>query len=594
MTLVTELLDDVSTDPMPEPSVDRSLFARWGLSTHDVLVLAAGAWLCVATGPFTFKGWTPRMAVILAVAPVGLVSLWRLVRRKDRAAVAAVGFLGWATVSALASRAPRVSLLGYVGRNGSVLIFCGVLGLWALARGMSERGRRMTGPVIVAALGVSAFVGVLQILFDIQSGPFAITGGRAMGLDINPVYFAAVMGGAGAWCASRAIETRGSTRAWLLGGAAYFTFAIGISGSRSSVGAILVACVLICVRSRRVESGLAPLAVISGFAVSTVAQRLLSGAHTTSTVNRFGESSGFTERIQVWKTGVSAVLDRPLLGWGPDRIRPAIQHHFSADFTRAWQRNDLVQQYFDIHNFLLQMLIAVGLIGFALLVAFVVLASRKGDFTLCLAAATIGLNWMLQPAWLSSLPLAALLLGAANRTAAAARDRHLRRDVMSGVAIALGLVAAAALVAADLGLKVATNSGDPAAVRRAATWFGDDPYVLDNFVMTTYDATVPSERPLRVAAVRKAAEAEPDLPMWWNDLAMTQRENGDFAGMRVSIDKALALQPNNVRSWTQLALYAQAVGDDRLASDAEAHACSLGALYCTPESLGADDPVTHP
>ena len=590
---MTDVLDRADLDSLPEPTVSRSQFAKWGLSIHDVLVLAAGAWLCVATGPFTFKGWTPRMAVILAVLPVGLVSLWRLSRQRDKAALAAVGFLGWATISALASRAPWVSLVGYVGRNGSVLIFCGVFGLWALSRGLSDRGRELVGPVIVAALGVSAFIGILQVALDIQGGALAISGGRAIGLDLNPVYFAATMGGAGAWCASRAIEVHGRRRAWLLAGAAYFTFAIGLSGSRSSVGAIVVACVVISVRSRRLESGWAMAAVMSGFALSTLAQRQLGGGRSTDTVNRFGESAGFTERIQVWKTGVSAVLDRPLLGWGPDRIRPAIQHHFSPDFTRLYQRDDLTQQYFDVHNFILQMLIAVGVVGFAVLVLFVVLNSRRINFTLTLTAATIVLNWMLQPAVLSSLPLVAILLGAAAIRPVTPPTRP-RRDVARGVAVALGLVAAGGLVTADLGLRVAANSGDPAAVRGVAGWFGDDPYILDNFVVNTYDPAAPSERSPRVAAARRAVEAEPDMPMWWSELAMTQRENGDFAGMRDSIVKALALQPNHVRSWTQLALYAQAVGDDQLAKEAEAHACSLGAMFCAPETLGADDPVTHP
>jgi len=596
VTDVTDVLDPPDVDPMPEPTVSsKSQFARWGLSTHDVLVLAAGAWLCVASGPFTFKGWTPRMAVILAVLPIGLVSLWRLARRRDRAALAAAGFLGWATISALASRAPWMSLVGYVGRNGSVLIFCGVLGLWALSRGLSDRARELVGPVIVAALGVSAFVGILQIILDIDSGPLAIAGGRAMGLDINPVYFAATLGGAAAWCASRAMEVHGRSRMWLLTGAAYFTFAIGLSGSRSSVGAIVVACAVICIRSRRLESGWTLAAVMSGFALSTLSQRQLGGGRSADTVNRFGESAGFTERFQVWKNGVSAVLDRPLLGWGPDRIRPAIQHHFSADFTRAFQREDISQQYFDVHNFILQILIAVGVIGLALLVAFVVFNSRRSNFTLTLTAATIVLNWMLQPAWLSSLPLVAILLGAAaTRPTSPPQPRRHRRDVAGGVALALGLLAAGGLLTADLGLRVAADSGNPATVRRVAGWFGDDPYVLDNFVVNTYDPTIPAQRPARVAAARRAAEAEPDIPFWWSELAMTQRENGDLAGMRSSIDKALALQPNHVRSWTQLALWAQAVGDDALAKEAEAHACSLGAMFCDPATLGADDPTTHP
>jgi Tfp pilus assembly protein PilF len=82
-------------------------------------------------------------------------------------------------------------------------------------------------------------------------------------------------------------------------------------------------------------------------------------------------------------------------------------------------------------------------------------------------------------------------------------------------------------------------------------------------------------------ALREIA-AEPDVPHWWNELAMTQWDNGDFDGMRASIDKALSLQPNHVRSWVQMTAYAKRVGDKDLEATARTHACELGAPVCQP------------
>ena len=59
---------------------------------------------------------------------------------------------------------------------------------------------------------------------------------------------------------------------------------------------------------------------------------------------------------------------------------------------------------------------------------------------------------------------------------------------------------------------------------------------------------------------------------------MTQFESDDLEGMRASIEKALALQPNHTRSWVQLTIYAQSVGDTQLETHARARACELGAL----------------
>ncbi|MGZ4806652.1 MAG: hypothetical protein ACXV5U_09725, partial [Ilumatobacteraceae bacterium] len=77
---VTEVESDLTPcEVVPElPRTTGSQFARWKLSTHDVLVLVAGAVFCVGTGPFEFSSWTPRMAALLAGLPLGMALLVRL------------------------------------------------------------------------------------------------------------------------------------------------------------------------------------------------------------------------------------------------------------------------------------------------------------------------------------------------------------------------------------------------------------------------------------------------------------------------------------------------------------------------------------
>ena len=66
-----------------------------------------------------------------------------------------------------------------------------------------------------------------------------------------------------------------------------------------------------------------------------------------------------------------------------------------------------------MHNVVIQMLVSVGVIGVVLLVAFVVLANRRANFALSLAAVAISINWLLQPTGLYSLAVASVFLGAA-------------------------------------------------------------------------------------------------------------------------------------------------------------------------------------
>ena len=85
MTLL-ETEPDLPAETVAGDQIGRghSQFARWGLTSHDVLVLAAGALFCAGTGPFEFGGWTLRMAALLGGLPLGVVLLVRLAWNRDR------------------------------------------------------------------------------------------------------------------------------------------------------------------------------------------------------------------------------------------------------------------------------------------------------------------------------------------------------------------------------------------------------------------------------------------------------------------------------------------------------------------------------
>jgi O-Antigen ligase len=545
-------------------------------------VLVAGALFCAGNGPFTFSSWTPRMAALLAGLPLGGLVLVRLAWRRDRAAIVALVFLAWGIVGAMRSAAPMRSFLGQVnGNTQSVVMFAGIFGFWALARTLSERGQALIGPVLVGALGVSAVVGILQIALGIRTGALAYVGGRAGGLEGNAVYFSTGLCAAIAWCASTALSAATNrTRRVSLAGVVFFSLAIGLSGSRVSIIATLVVCVAVCWRARRWDSLTVPGAAALGLIVSLVMQRSADAG--TDTAERFATAGG-SGRSDLWRASLSAFREHPIAGWGLGRVRPAIQQFLSPEFVRLYQRDDFSETWTDVHNVVLQMLISVGVIGVVLLLAFVVLANRRADFTLSLAAVAVSINWLLQPTGLYSLAVAAVFLGAAGTGVSLSSDRaHRWLRSLTVSCVALGVSAALFIVVADLRLQQALDRGDRSAMRSAAAWFGNDPFVIDIYVVDSYDRTVASERPLRESAARRLTELEPDIPTWWSELAMTQWENGDFAGMKSSIDRSMALQPNHTRSWVLLAIYAREVGDDELVVTARQRACGLGAPVCQP------------
>jgi O-antigen ligase len=375
-------------------------------------------------------------------------------------------------------------------------------------------------------------------------------------------------------------------------GVVFFAVGIGVSGTRVSIIAVGLVCIAVLLHARTLRSlRVAALAVL-GFATSNLMQHVFLPTAVTkgaTAVDRFS-SVGAEGRIELWKAGMSALRERPFLGWGVGRVRPAVQHHFTPSFVRAYQFDDFSHAWNDVHNVFVQMLVSVGIVGFVLLAAFVVLSVRKGDFGLALAAAAISVNWMLQPTGLSSLSIAMIFLGAAAvRTPELCRSVRIGRlgsDKVGGAvtvgAVVVGLAAALTLVGADLNLRRAVQTGDSAQMRAAAAWFGDDPFIIDTFFVGTYKASDPEEAQARVQAARRAVVAEPDVPVWWTELAMTQWDTKDFEGMRESVEKALELQPNHVRAWVQLTAYAKHVGDVELEETARKHACDLGAPVCQP------------
>jgi hypothetical protein len=334
----------------------------------------------------------------------------------------------------------------------------------------------------------------------------------------------------------------------------------------------------VCVWSRSLRSLRVPLAAVVGLVTSLGIQQLTRLG--TDSVDRFSGVGG-EGRAEIWRASLSAIGKHPFLGWGPGRIRPAIEHHFTPEFVRRYQTDDFAIAWNDVHNVVLQILVSVGIIGAVLLAVFVAFAMRRSSFALSLAAIAISINWLLQPASLSSLGVAAIFLGASAKVITGPAEPTGRWPrILATSAVVVGLFAALALVTADLNLRRAVHSHDRVAIRAAAEWFGEDPYIIDTFVLRSYRPEIASELPERVAAARRAVAAEPDVPIWWNELAMTQWESEDFEGMRASVEKALELQPNHYRSWVQLTAYAKHVGNTELEGIARTHACDLGAPVC--------------
>ncbi len=505
--------DDVRTeDDDGRIDTSRSTLAQLGLSGWDAAALgAAGLAIMLFAPPLFLESWTPRMALVLAFGPVGLVALARFARSGDRSSQLLVGALIWTVFISVVGPASRSSLFGFAGRDLSALTVATSAGFWMLGRLMSDRGRQLLCDVIVWAAALSGAIGIAQVLAEVDSGSLALASGRPTGLASNPVYFGAVSAAGLTVCIASWTAT---TWKRYVAPLVVLGAATSLSGSRVALLAAVLAIVAHTIARRdrvaSVAGGVGIMSLAAGVALDRVAGAGRNAA------DRLAESSG-GGRSTVWRYGLDAFTERPVLGYGFGRFRSAVQDKFSVDFVRDYSIDEVTQAWFDPHNVGIGVLVAVGIVGTALFLAWTLswIPALRGP--LAWALLPLALHWLLQPVSLFTLPLAMLLFGAAG-TMRSVENPPGRRATMA--AATFGVALAGTLVVGDFVFQRAADELDADTMAAVASAAGDDP-ILGDVVARAYELEAPSPEGSSDALDwrRRVAESEPDRPFWWSQLA---------------------------------------------------------------------------
>jgi hypothetical protein len=201
---------------------------------------------------------------------------------------------------------------------------------------------------------------------------------------------------------------------------------------------------------------------------------------------------------------------------------------------------------------------------------------------------------MLQPMSLLTLPLAMLLFGAAGSEAAPFVPSLRPRALAPWVA--LGVVAGAYLLTADISLRHATNDLDGDRAATAASMFGHDP-IAGDLVAQTFGKSQNSSATDELHWRERVASWEPDRPHWWSLLAETQIGLGLLDDAEESVASALELQPYNVRSLNTEAVLAIYRDDEARLRAALEDLCLVSPVNCdldAAEMLDDFEPATSP
>lgn len=555
---------------------------RLGLSVTDAMVASAALLLAVAFGPtMSYPSWTPRMAVVLACLPVGLVCLIRQARRDDWAARVGIGLIAWILLSGVTSEAPRSALVGFLGRDLSGLLVISCVALWALGRELSHRGVDVLVGALLAGLSLSVLVGLLQLLFDVRSGVFAMNGGRSSGFTPNPVYFGGVSAAGSAVAVWLGVRGLGRWYWWCVASAGWLAMGVALSGSRVALGALvlLVTAALLTLRRRGL---VAVCSTIVGVAAGTLVQHV--GGTSNDAVSRISSDGGLDGRRQIWGYGLRAVGDEWLTGWGFGRFQSAVQGRYTADFVVKYAQQDIGQAWFDAHNLVVGTAVAIGVPGLAIAGVWVVLAARRTRLALAIFPIALLVTWMMQPPALPTLPLAALMLGAAGRGWCVSLDREPSpargMRAFSRVGTIVGLLLGAYLVVADQWFYRATEQLDASGSEAAAALFPGDPVVAGLVAQIWGLESGDSADPRAIDWQRQAVDRDRTRPYWWARLAERLLSANDNQAADRALDEALALQPYHFDSLRLKVVVAARSGDLTRLEAAIANACQVEAPEC--------------
>ncbi len=513
----------------------------------ELFAAAASILLPVAISPMLYSyTFTPKFALLLVVAAVGLPQLLVLARRGASAAPARamLAFLAVALVSAARSRSALVGMFGLYSWGTGWLFWCGAAGAWAVGRSLGDRGRRLVAGGLLAGAAVNATMAIVQEVLRARGPVLGLyQGGQADGLMGNPIYLESLLLGALALALVAALRGRA---AWLLL-AALLSAALELSGERLAVP-LLALLVVAGVAVSRTRRSLELAAVVVGAYGLTylVTGRLLHTRLQTSVVHN--------PRTLLWKSLAHAFLHDPLFGYGPGGTLLAGTRYGSLALAR---RLGVATYFADAHDIVVEVAITTGLLGIAALGFFVVLGVRHAMTPLLGFALLAVAVELVEPLNVGVTPLVLLAFGAAFKGAAQpARVRGRALAAVRGALVAAALLAGASIVFGDFELNEGYLHYDYGTARAAAQ-------VLPEW-------SQPAALVAQIAANRSVAL--PDARIW----RLRTRHWWQVAVRR---------DPGYTQSWYDLAVADMSLGRDRLAVRELRVALSLD-RYSTDALLG--------
>lgn len=385
----------------------RTPASPWGILAG----LGAFALTVLISPAVASRTFTPKYAVTLLFAGAGLVPLLVALRtagpRRRLAIYGAAGFLLVGLVAALTSEAPNIGLLGLYDWGTGWLMWLGCAGAFAIGcRLRGPDGRWLFGGLLAGALANAALAlyQTLAVPANSTFGPYQ--GNQADGFLGNPIFLESLLLGVIALVSVRAAKSDVRSRAFLAWSASlgFMAVALEFSNERAAVGLLAIMFVAL-VLVYRAKGLLVAVPTAVGYLIGYLGAGRSLGARVAAGT----QSVGFHQRLDLWKLALTAIVHRPLIGFGPGELEAAINPRMGLSFARLLQPGKV---FTDSHDIVVEVAVTTGVLGLACFLVWVVgaiLGARNYFIYFALMCLAVEL---VEPLNIAVTPLAFLALGA--------------------------------------------------------------------------------------------------------------------------------------------------------------------------------------
>jgi hypothetical protein len=473
-------------------------------------------------------------------------------------------FLTTSLVSALVSHNPLIGMLGLYYWGTGWLFIAALVGAWAIGRSLDERARDLVATAIIAAALVNSVVALLETAVGLDAFHLGQIDGRSPGLLGNPIHLGSFAAATVALVAPRFERApwRWAAGVVLLGAA------VQASGSRFGIIAAVAVVIALAFRHpRRVVVAVAGLVVIGALFAGALASFGDGGAMASDRVAAGSAGGGFRPRLETWRTGLEAVADRPVFGWGPGEFRTATSPRRTLTLART-EAPDKV--FVDAHNIVVEYAVTTGMVGLMAMAVWVLLATRRAGGPLLVFALAELANHLVQPQAVRTTPVALLALGVAAASTSAGSEKLPRSWRVPAAVLAIaGMAAGGWLLIGDFHLEQARLDFNDSHADAAARML---PYPeaarVRGRVFLFHGRVRRSEQVTRegVAWYGRAVRRDDRDPTGWIAFGYQLVAVDSYDAANEAFRHAIALNPTSTAARDGLALSALRRGDMRTAA----------------------------